>query len=171
MKENWTRFLLAIVRDIFILDLISATKTAETILVAGQPTGCAVGDVNQFYVILRSGWYLQPGIFYPQKENTMSQIQFFNGWTMDNRPAALVRRLIALDVVTDRLGELVQSFRVEVGSTSELKNITVSLGWLLDDLCELLELDEVQRLQVFAGAGGSINVINNDRILNDANIE
>lgn len=95
----------------------------------------------------------------------MPTIQFFNGWTMNNRPAALVRRMIALDVVTDRLGELVQSFRVEVGSTSELKNITVSLGWLLDDLCELLELDEVQRLQVFAGSGGSVNVNSNDEIL------
>lgn len=88
----------------------------------------------------------------------MPQIQFFQGVTLESRPPARVQRVIKLDDVTFRLAELVRSFRVETGSASELRNVTVSLGWLLDDVCDLLELDELQRLQVFAGAG----IVSND---------
>lgn len=101
----------------------------------------------------------------------MPQIQFFNGWTMATRPAATIKRVISLDVVTSNLAELVTSFQDAAGPKVEIQDITVSLGWLVNDLCELLELDDQQKALVLSGSGGAVNVINNDRILTDANIE
>jgi hypothetical protein len=80
----------------------------------------------------------------------MVNIKFNSGYTWENLPEARVSRLLALDIVTDRLASL----RSEWQDTAESENKTLgemqaSVELLLSDVCDLLELLPAERVEVF----------------------
>ena len=80
----------------------------------------------------------------------MFKIQFNNGYTWENLPEAMVRRVLALDIVTERLALMRSEWQeAAVSEGKPLGEMQASVELLLSDVCDLLELLPEERGEVF----------------------
>lgn len=81
----------------------------------------------------------------------MAKIQLENGHTWERFPEARVRRVLSLDFVAERLALLCSEWQEIAGSEGKaLGEMQASVGLLLSDVCDLLELNPIERAKVFS---------------------
>ena len=79
--------------------------------------------------------------------NEKCTIQFYNGYSWENRPKTTARRMIDLDMVIERLGVLRAEWE-EAAQGKPLEDVKGSVGLLLDDFYNLVELLPEERTSI-----------------------
>ena len=80
----------------------------------------------------------------------MVKTQFNNGYTWDKLPEARVRRVLVLDIVTERLALMRSEWQEAADSEGmTLGEMQAGVESLLSDFCDLLELLPAERAAVF----------------------
>jgi hypothetical protein len=79
--------------------------------------------------------------------NEKCTIQFYNGYSWENRPKTTIKRMIDLDIILERLGVLRAEWE-EAAQGKPLEDVKGSVGLLLDDFYNLLELLPEERSSI-----------------------
>ena len=69
----------------------------------------------------------------------MAQIQFRNGWTLENHPMATIVPLYRKEILVERLTEMAADWRQAAGGCP-LADLKASVSLMLADFADLLEL-------------------------------
>jgi len=80
----------------------------------------------------------------------MAKIQLENGHTWERLPEARVRRVLALEIVTERLALMCSEWQDIADSEGKaLWEMQASVGLLLSDVFDLLDHNPTERAKVF----------------------